>query len=236
MSPPENLVGRAKHVYDLFFGRIRMQHFDHDDALSNAIAELREEAVEMVERRIKRGDDPFFILDQCQRGLQLVGEHYEQGVYYISGLIIAGEIMNQIAKSLLPAIERSIAAKDSGCIVIGTVQGDIHSLGKDLVKVLLRCYGFTVHDMGVDLPPDDLVKANKEYRPDIIGLSCLINSCYDQMKDTIEMVRESMEKDQKPPVFIIGGQVDETVRRYCEADYWVNDAMAGVRLCQLIVK
>ncbi len=213
-----------------------MQHLAYDNELINAFGELREEAIEIVERRIKNGDDPFIILDQCQRGLKLVGERYEQGIYYISGLIIAGEIMDRIAKSLLPVIERSIPGKHSGCIILGTVQGDIHSLGKDLVKVLLRCNGFTVHDMGVDLSPADAVRAAEEHRPDIVGLSCLINSCYDAMKETIKMVRGSIGKKQNAPAFIIGGQVDETVRRYCGADYWVNDAMAGVRLCQLIVK
>lgn len=201
------------------------------------IEELEEEKVNaLVRDRINLGEDPFLILDQCQKGMQGVGKRYENGIYFISGLIIAGEIMNQVAKVLGPVIENSIAGKDSGRVVIGTVEGDIHNIGKDLLKVLLRSYGFTLHDIGVDVSPAEFVEAAKKHRPDIIGLSCLISTCYDSMKDTIAMLKENFHGPRPAPVYIIGGRVDEQVLRHCDADFWANDAMTGVRLCQLIIK
>lgn len=207
------------------------------DDLSKLVADLEEEkTIFCVKKRITRGDDPFLIIEQCQRGMQQVGESYEKGFYYVSGLIMAGEIMHQVAQIVLPVLEDRIKGKDSGCIVLGTVKGDIHYLGKDIVKVLLSGYGFTVHDLGVDVPSTEFLEAAKGLKPDIIGLSCLLNTSYESMKETIELIRGTLPGTRPLPNFIVGGLIDEQVRRYVGADYWAADAMTGVRLCQLIVK
>lgn len=205
--------------------------------LSTLVADLEEEkAILCVKRRITRGDNPFLIIEECQRGMRQVGESYEKGLYFLSGLIMAGEIMHQVAQIVLPVLEDHIKGKDSGRIVLGTVKGDIHYLGKDIVKVLLSGYGFTVHDLGVDVPSTEFLQAVKVLKPDILGLSCLLNTSFESMKETIKLIKDTLPKNHPLPNFIIGGLIDEQVRRYVGADYWAADAMTGVRLCQLIVK
>ena len=205
--------------------------------LNALIADLDEDTVlSLVKQGIAEGDDPFTILDQCQRGMQLVGEHYEKGIYFISGLIMAGEIMHQVGEMVLPVLRERIRGGDSGVILLGTVQGDIHYLGKDIVKVLLRCYGFTVNDLGVDVPPAEFLAAAEESKPDIVGLSCLLNTSFKALGETITMLRTHLGDSDSSPSFVIGGLVDEQVRRHVGADHWAADAMVGVRLCQLIMK
>jgi methanogenic corrinoid protein MtbC1 len=136
----------------------------------------------------------------------------------------------------MPLLEKNIKGGDSGVIILGTVQGDIHFLGKDIVKVLLKCYGFTVNDLGVDVPPDEFLASARELRPDIGGLSCLLNTSFETMRETIALLRAKAPSAQPQPTYVIGGRVDEQVRKYAEADYWAADAMIGVRLCQLIMK
>jgi methanogenic corrinoid protein MtbC1 len=109
----------------------------------------------------------------------------------------------------------------------------IFTFGKDIVKVLLKCYGFTVNDLGVDVPPDEFLVSTRELKPDIVGLSCLLNTSFEALRETIGLLRSKPPFTQPPPTYIIGGLVDEQVRKYAEADYWAADAMMGVRLCQL---
>jgi methanogenic corrinoid protein MtbC1 len=176
-----------------------MQSNNGENDLSVFVANLNEEAaLASVEERLSKGDDPFAILDDCQKGLQWVGERYEQGTYYISGLIMAGEIMRLVGEKVLPLLEKNIKGGDSGLIILGTVQGDIHFLGKDIVKVLLKCYGFTVSDLGVDVPPDEFLASTRESRPDIVGLSCLLNTSFEAMRETIQKSVESIGQGQRP--------------------------------------
>jgi methanogenic corrinoid protein MtbC1 len=202
--------------------------------LSVLIADLQEEeALKQITHLIKEGVDPLLLVDECQKGIRMVGERYEKGVYYLSGLIMAGEILHQTGELLFPLLKSRVSGSESGRILLGTVEGDIHYIGKDIFKVLLRCYGFTVFDIGVDVPPEEFLVKTKETKPHIVGLSCLLHSSYQAMRSTIGLLRAEM----KPaPSFIIGGLVDEQVREFVGADAWANDAMAGIRMCQQLIK
>jgi len=212
-----------------------MKKAEKKPGLSALLAGLQEDAVlKEVDRRLKEGEDPLSLVEECQKGVRLAGEQYEQGIYFISGLIMAGEIMHEVGDMVLPLLKRQVSGSDSGRILLGTVEGDIHYIGKDIMKVLLHCHGFTVFDMGEDVPPTEFLVKAREIRPHIVGLSCLLQSCYEAMRATIGLVRAEM--GQRGPSFIIGGQVDEQIRRYTGADGWATNAMKGVRLCQQLVR
>jgi methanogenic corrinoid protein MtbC1 len=201
------------------------------------MAELKEEELlALIQQHIAEGIDPLVIIDLCHKGMIQVGERYEQGRYFISGLIMAGEIMRQVGQLIFPLLEGKVTNGDSGSIVLGTVEGDIHFIGKDIFKVLVRGYGFTVHDLGVDVPPSKFMAAIHEFKPDIVGLSCLISTAFKNMKETIELLKQNIPQYLTPRVYIIGGRVDEPVCKDVGADYWANDAMKGVRLCKEIME
>lgn len=209
---------------------------DNQTKLTSLMAELQENAVlDLVQQYLADGVDPLVIIDLCHKGMIQVGEFYEQGHYFISGLIMAGEIMHQVSQLVFPLLENKIIGGGPGSIVLGTVEGDIHFIGKDIFKLLVRVHGFTVHDLGVDVPPSQFLAAIHEFKPNIVGLSCLISAVYKSMRETISFLRRSIPQDLAPQAYIIGGRVDETVCREVGADYWVNDGMKGVRLCQKIL-
>jgi methanogenic corrinoid protein MtbC1 len=209
---------------------------ENQEKLITLMAELKEEAVlDLVRQHMADSVDPLVIIDLCHKGMIQVGERYEQQIYFISGLIMAGEIMRQVSQLVLPLLESKITNGDSGSIVLGTVEGDIHFIGKDIFKVLVRGYGFTVHDLGVDVPPSKFLAAIHEFKPDIVGLSCLISGVFKTMGETIALLKENIPQDLSPRAYIIGGRVDEFVCKDAGADYWTNDGMRGVRLCQKIM-
>ena len=212
------------------------QSFDMTTGLTEALAELREnEALEIVRRRMERGDDPLQIIEDCQAGMREVGERYAQRLYFLSALIMAGEILGQIVEIVMPAVEVKFVGKSAGRVLVGTVQGDIHDLGKNLLLMLLRTYSFTILDLGVDVPPDKFVAEARAFRPHVIGLSGLITAAYASMRETVSALRVMMAEDGVQIPVILGGQVDEQVCRFVGADYWSTDAMEGVRLCQELV-
>ena len=204
--------------------------------LQTLMAELEEEAaLERAEELLAGGTDPLDIIDQCHKGMVDVGELYERGVYFISGLIMAGEIMRRIGQLVFPLLGRTVMDGDAGIIVLGTVEGDIHFIGKDIYKVLAQVHGFSVHDLGVDVPAGRFVGAIHEFKPHIVGLSCLITSAFQPMKETIAFLRESIPTSMAPKAYMIGGRVDDALCKEVGADFWTNEAMRGVRLCQRIM-
>jgi methanogenic corrinoid protein MtbC1 len=205
--------------------------------LSTLMAELQEEAVlDLVQQHITDGVDPLTIIDLCHKGMIQVGEYYEQGRYFIAGLIMAGEIMRQVGQQVFPLLESKITNGNIGSIVLGTVEGDIHFIGKDIFKELVRVHGFVVHDIGVDVPPSKFLAAIHEFKPDIVGLSCLISAAYKSMHETIAFLKDNIPEELAPRAYLIGGQVTEFLCKELGADYWTNDAMKGVRLCRQIME
>lgn len=212
-----------------------MTHQDDDyQTLIEYVAELREqEALALVAARLERGDDPLEIVKDCQEGLKEVGLRYEKREYFLAGLIMAGEIFREVIELVQPAIEQLYSGSGTGVILLGTVQGDIHDIGKNNLILLLRSYGFTVIDLGVDVEPGEFYRQAVEIQPDIVGLSGLLTSSYDAMAETIRLLREAGDGVLRGVPIVIGGsQITQDVCDYVGADYWVTDAMSGVRLCQ----
>jgi methanogenic corrinoid protein MtbC1 len=214
-----------------------MSENERSSKFITSVANLDEPAVlKMVRQRLDKGDDPLVIVEDCQAGLRVVGERYEQREYFISGLIMAGEIFREVMELVQPIIEAQLSGNESGHILLGTVQGDIHDIGKNNLSMLLHCYGFTVHDLGVDVPPDQFLTEALAVKPDIIGLSGLLTVSYDSMRETIALLRASTNSHLTSTPIIIGGtQLNEQVSNYVGADHWVTDAMSGVRLCQKLL-
>lgn len=197
------------------------------------IAGLNEKkALSAVQARLNKGDDPLEILKDCQEGMRKVGELYEKEEYFISGLIMAGEIFRQAMELIHPAVREYMIGEGCGRILLGTVQGDIHDLGKDMTRELLTCHGFEVHDLGIDVSPETFLEGAERLKPDIIGMSILMTNALDSMKETVLRIRNSQVANCAATPIIIGGSLaDEDVCNHVKADYWVNDAMEGVRVC-----
>lgn len=198
--------------------------------LIEAFINLEEEKVlKVVESLVRAGKDPSEILEACKRAAEIVGEKFSRGEYFLSELVYAGEIFNNVMKIVLPLIKKEI--KPIGTILLGTVQGDIHDIGKNIFKAFAEAAGFKVIDIGVDTPPEKFVEAARIYNPDIVGMSGLLTIAYDAMKRTIEALKEAGLRD-KVKVIIGGGRVDENVRRYTGADEWADNAIVGVKKCK----
>ncbi|MBN1220325.1 MAG: cobalamin-dependent protein [Anaerolineae bacterium] len=208
-----------------------------DTHLINEVLELNEtEVLMIVQQRLQDGDDPLAIVEDCQEGMRRVGERYEQGQYFLSGLIMAGEIFREVMELAQPVIKKKVRGNESGRILLGTVQGDIHDIGKNIQTMLLSCYGFTVYDLGVDVPPDVFVTEAVKVNPDLVGLSGLLTSSYDTMRDTVTLFRRNPDHPVgQIPIIIGGGTINDQVCEYVGADYWIVNAMDGVRLCQRLL-
>jgi len=194
----------------------------------SAIADLNEKlALRLVRERLAENEDPLILIDDCQKGLQRVGERYAQRRYYLSGLIMGGEIFYEVMELIRPAMASRILTASSGKILLGTVQNDIHDLGKNIVKLLLSCYKLTVYDLGVDVPPEEFLRQAKKLQPDILGLSGLVTRAYDYMRETVGLFRQ---EGYQIPIVIGGSQLSKEVFQYTGADYWVTKADAGVKL------
>jgi methanogenic corrinoid protein MtbC1 len=200
-------------------------------SLAARIAALDEQgALDAVAARIAAGDDPLAIIEECQLGMRWVGEHYGSGKYFISGLIMAGEIFREAMVVLSPLLPEATADTSRGSVLICTVRGDIHDLGKNIVIMMLRSYGILVHDLGVDVSPEEVVRKAVELQPDILGLSGLLTVATEGMKATVAAIRAGGGTLGSLPIIIGGGIVDEQTCSYAGADLWANDASSGVRL------
>jgi methylmalonyl-CoA mutase cobalamin-binding domain/chain len=211
-----------------------MNESKSNSQLARLVADLEEDTVlELVQQRLAAGDDPLQIIDECNAGMRDVGQRYEQGEYFVAGLIMSGEIFREVVELVQPLIEQQSDGNASGRVLVGTVSGDIHDIGKNMFGMLLSCHGFEVIDLGVDVPPKVFVEKVVETKPDIVGLSGLITASFEMMKETVATLQEESEKHKLSfPIIVGGGMIDDQVCQYVGADYWMPDAMAGVRLCE----
>lgn len=200
--------------------------------LVSALADLKEtEALEITRNRLGAGDDPLNILNDARRALEIVGKRFASGEYFIPDLVYSGEILKEITDMVKPKLVKAAEVKRLGKIVIGTVAGDIHDIGKDIVVFMLDVNGFEVYDLGVDVPAQKFVDKIAETNASIVGLSGFLTLAFDSMKETIEAIRTADLRD-KVKIMIGGGQIDDEVRKYTQADAYGRDAMAGVSLAK----
>lgn len=198
--------------------------------LVDAIVEMREEeALSLATEMLDSGTDPMKVLGLCREAMEIVGKKFEKEEYFISELLMAGETLKQIQETAKPRISAATGDKKLGKVVLGTVAGDIHDLGKDIVEFMLDINGFEVHDLGVDVPAERFVEAIKEVKPQVVGMSCLITVAFEPMKDTVEAIKTAGLRDSVK-IMIGGGTTDEYVREYAGADAYGKDAVTAVSL------
>ena len=210
-----------------------MSSSDISEILIAAIADLDEEiTLALVRQRLDANDDPLLIMEDCKEGMRQVGVRYERNEYFLAGLIMAGEIFRQVMELLQPVVRRQVSGKGSGRILLGTVEGDIHDLGKNIVNMLLSCNKFVVHDLGVDVSPIIFAEQATQMQPHLVGLSGLLTNSFDAMRRTIALLRA---QGYHGPIIIGGGQLNEKICLYVGADQWATDAVTGVELCQQLI-
>jgi len=203
-----------------------------DTKLVELMADLmEEETITLVKELIERGANPMDILDDARSAMELVGKRFETSEYFIPDLIMAGEILKEISEIVKPLLEKSGANAKKGKVLIGTVAGDIHDIGKDIVTFMLDVSGFDVLDIGIDVPVQIFIDKIKEFQPQVVGLSGFLTLAFDSMKKTVEAIEKEGLRD-KVKIMIGGGQMDETVKVYVGADAYGKDAVAGVQLCK----
>jgi methanogenic corrinoid protein MtbC1 len=199
--------------------------------LIDAITEMREEdVVDITNELLEAGASPTDILNACKDAMEVIGQRFEEGEAFIPELMLAGEMMSAITDILKPRMAEEATEEKIGKIVIGTVEGDIHDIAKDIVCFMLDLNGFEVTDLGVDVPPAKFVEAVKNTGATIVGLSGFLTLAYDPMKDTVAALKEAGLTGVK--VMIGGGQIDEQIRVYTDADAYGRDAMAAVALAK----
>jgi methanogenic corrinoid protein MtbC1 len=198
--------------------------------LTDAILAMDEDgALAIVKDRLDGGEAPEAVLDDARSAMTTLGEKFACEEAFIPELIMGGEIMKGIAAELQPRITADDTAEKRGTVVLGTVHGDIHDIGKDVVVMMLEVSGYDVHDLGIDVPVETFVAAIREHSPAVVGLSGLLTLAFDSMKDTIEGIAVAGLRDQVK-IMIGGSPVDEQICTYTGADGWGRDAAAALAL------
>jgi methanogenic corrinoid protein MtbC1 len=198
--------------------------------LTDAIVSLRmDEAVTLAKRMMAGGTDPLAIIAESSEAMQVIGRRYADGEAFIPELIMGGEIMKSVSQAVLPEGGGPGTESTKGRVVIGTVRGDIHDIGKDIVVLMLGISGYSVHDLGTDVPVEDFVAAIKEHDADIVALSGLLTLAFDAMKSTVDGIAAAGLRD-KVRIMIGGAAVDENVRAYAGADGWGDDVGHAIKL------
>jgi len=200
--------------------------------LINAVVDMKEdEALALVRKYLEAGTSPMQVMDAYKEALGIVGRRFEEGVYFVPELILAGEMMkaaSEVVKPLVKSDKPNAETQRIGKFLLGTVQGDIHDIGKDMVHMLMEINGFEVKDLGVDVPTRRFCDEALEFQPDIVGMSGLLTLSFESMKQVVDCLKE-VGMREKVKVIIGGGQMDEHACRYIGADAWVVDAVKGVK-------
>jgi 5-methyltetrahydrofolate--homocysteine methyltransferase len=200
--------------------------------LVNAIADMKEEeALDLAKKMLADGSKATVILDAAREAMDIVGQRYEKGDYFLPELMLAGEMMAQITDLIRPELAKLPAIKRHGKVLIGTVEGDIHDIGKNIVTFMLDVSGFEVLDLGVDVSPQKFVESIKKFKPQVVALSGFLTLAFDAMKATTAAITEAGLRDDVH-IMIGGGQVNEEISKFAGADAYGRDAMAGVTLAK----
>jgi trimethylamine corrinoid protein len=200
--------------------------------LADYVSELDESgALHFVQRALADRVDPQQILEQARDGMSRVGQRFSDGEYFIPELVFSGEILKQIVHELEPHLKGAGGSLRAPQIVLGTVAGDIHDIGKNLVKFMLDVSGFGVLDLGVDVPPQRFVESVRESGSNVVALSGFLTLAFKSMRETIEALRDAGLRENVR-VMVGGGQIDEQISRHIGADGYGNNATDAVRLAK----
>jgi methanogenic corrinoid protein MtbC1 len=207
-------------------------------ALNEAIVEMQEsKALDLTRELLDGGTDPLAIFKAYQSALEEIGKRFEQEIYFIPELIMSGQMMKSAMEIINPHLKKGEGADRGsiGKIVIATVAGDVHDIGKNIVTMLMGVNDFDVLDLGVDVPTDKIVEETRAFDADVVGLSGLLTLAFDPMKEVVEKLAAAGLRD-KIKVIIGGGLMDDKIRSYVGADAFVNDVVKGVNICKEWVK
>ena len=204
--------------------------------LAEALRDLNEDKVyELVDNMLKQGESPEDIIKECNEGMIAVGEFFAADQYFLTELMFSAEIMKGVMEKLEPFIgsQVEVPAESKRTVVIGTVHGDIHDIGKNIVISLLKSNGFNIVDLGVDVPAEKFVESVRETGAKVVGISALLNFTFPEMKNVVDAFIETGLRDHVK--IIIGGTIcNETVREFAGADYFANNAVTGINICKAI--
>ncbi len=201
------------------------------DEIATLIAELEEsKTLEAIRKSLREGEDPVVLIESLRKGMETVGERFEKKEYFLSELIMSAEIFKQGVALIEPHL-KTTEEKPSKTVVIGTVKGDIHDIGKNIVATMLRCVGFNVSDLGVDVDPRAFAEEARKAGECIVALSGLLTVAFDSMKETVSAIEEAGLRE-KVKIMIGGGAVNEKVLEYSKADAYGRNAMDAVRIAR----
>ena len=199
--------------------------------LAIALGDLDEATVlETVQAELAAGTAPLTVLRELQAGMEIVGQRFEEEEYFLSELMYAADIFKRASGDLGAALEGD-AGKKLGTMVLGTARNDIHDFGKDIVATILRSNGIEVIDLGVDVDPEAFVVAVREHRPEFVGISCLLTTAFDGMKETIAAIAAAGLRDQVT-VLVGGGCLDESVAEFVGADRYCVSAQEAIQVAR----
>ena len=202
------------------------------DLLVSAVAELNEDIViKPVKKEVRNKRDPKEILDWIRTGMEIVGERYEKGQYFIADLIMSGLIFSEVLK-YIDFPNESTSQFSNIVMLFATVEQDIHDVGKNITINFYRSRGIKVIDLGVNVPPEKIIEEVVRNHANVLSLSGLITDSYDSMKRTVQLLEKKKLRDRV--TVIIGGNVDEDVRKYTRADYWTTNFTNGLEICKEI--
>jgi methylmalonyl-CoA mutase cobalamin-binding domain/chain len=200
--------------------------------IAEALGRLQYDDVEkLVSRAIEDRKNPLEILEECRAGMERVGKLYSSGEYFLAELIMSADLFKKAVKVLEPFLLDKQDKMYLGAVVIGTPKGDVHDIGKNIVATIFKAAGFEVHDLGVDVPPEEFVKKVAETDAKVVAMSALITPTFDSMKKVVDLLKEKKLREGR---FVIlgGGPTTKTVQEYVGADAWSLDPKAGVDLCK----
>jgi 5-methyltetrahydrofolate--homocysteine methyltransferase len=197
------------------------------------IVDLNEkEVIEIIKSKIERKEDPLEIMDEIKQAMKEIGNRFQIKEYFLPDLIMSGEILRQIFEILGPELKDKLKTVSAhGKVLLGTVQGDIHDIGKDVVKFMLESNGFEVLDLGVDVSPEKFVESLNAFKPNVLALSGFLTLAFDSMKNTILKIKEAGLRDTVK-IMIGGGTVDERIADYVGADAYGESAVDAVNLAK----
>jgi methylmalonyl-CoA mutase cobalamin-binding domain/chain len=199
------------------------------EEITAAITELKFDAIRrLCEEALKHGHKPMEVVEAMRRGMEEVGRRYERGEYFLPELMVAGDTMKEGMGVLQPYLEKGKGGARTK-LVLGTVQGDIHDIGKNIFAMLARASGFEIIDLGVDVPPERFAEAVVREGAVVLGLSCLITPALPAMQRTVELL-EKRGLRQKVKVILGGAPLTEELGKKLGADAAVNDAVKGVEI------
>jgi 5-methyltetrahydrofolate--homocysteine methyltransferase len=197
--------------------------FDSDETLRLSLA------------RLDAGEAPALIIDDCRAAMKIVGDRYATGEYFLAELILAGEIFKRVVELLRPRLQLAGAGDSQGTVVLATLRGDVHYIGKDIFATLLEAAGFTVHNLGVDVSPARVVAAARAVDAEFVGFSGLLTTTFEVMKEATGLLRGA-GSGEAPRILIGGGVTTSDVRDYVGADFQTRDAMEGVAWCRQVAQ